>query len=383
MASVRAVQGAMVTPCIDAMSVQIRDLELTTAFTTAQGTHQRRKGMVLRVLANGSIQGLGEASPLPGYSPETLDACLEFLQSGRLLSRAREQALEALPNDNAAPRDLQQWVVSWGNLLPHSLPSLRFGLETALIDLLAQRWKLSLRACLGRILDRPVDALPTVRSACLVNLMELEFQLPRLKSQYAQGHRLFKCKVGRPGRLSEELDRLTDFLRQMPHDVRLRLDGNGSLTVDALNHLLSTIAPERIEAIEEPWELLQSSPSGTPASDPGTVITVPILLDESPQRPNALPLVERLLRRKMVAGLVLKPTTLGGLFSCWSLASLAWRCGAYALVTHTHEGPIGFEACYALASQFPSEIIHGLDAHWISTYSGVSISDPAVLWSSL
>ncbi len=141
--------------------------------------------------------GTGEASPLPGYSPDTLEGCRE--------------ALAALP-EPASLADVAR--------LPPSLPAARFALETALLA----------RA-----------------GGLLVHLGAAPRQVPRCRlvsSVPEAAAAAFKVKIGVPGD-----HELLAALRARFPSVPLRLDANG------VRLPLEDYARYRPELIEEPADV--------------------------------------------------------------------------------------------------------------------------------
>lgn len=160
--------------------------------------------------------GRGEASPLPGYSPDTL------------ATAAAE--LAAVP------------VAGWTDATPARLtsPAARFAAETAFLDLAAQRADVSLAMLLGGERAVPLSALVDTVAAG--------------RAALARGVRTLKVKLARPGGLP-----LARALRAELGDAfALRLDANGT-AVD-----LSALVPLRVELLEEPADLLALRASPVP-----------------------------------------------------------------------------------------------------------------------
>ena len=266
-------------------------------------------------------RGLGEASPLPGYGPETLadvDAALRGL-SGRFESSFA-------------------WPDRFGDPLPSVLtdvasPAARFALETALWDLWSQQRGLPLAAAWG------ADPALSVATAVLVDLMAP-----------AWPHRspaAIKVKVGRAGEWPTELRALRSLGQRYP-DTPIRIDANQAFSTaevsDRLAEIEGLLADDslRIEFIEEP-----SAPEWPKQSG------LTLGRDESLQgrAPNADVIGD--------AVAVLKPTVLGGLEAVRGWAAVARK----TVVSHTFEGPIAHAAASAWALAFASDVVAGLGPH--------------------
>lgn len=265
--------------------------------------------------------GFGEASPLPGYSPDTLQACrqaLETLPLERLDQHAFERSVE-FPARLAAAHEL----------LPRELPAARFALETALLDLESKREGCSPAELLNRSLSAsvPVSALVDELGSSAVG---------QARAKQASGYGTLKLKLG------GELDRELDTLRLVAGSVKakLRVDANQRLSQADCSHLFPALIDLQVEFIEEPC--VPSLWSALPTQRP------PLALDESLQGLAASDL-PALVERSGASVLVLKPMALGGFVECLRLADTARSLGLEVVVTHLFDGPIAHRAASLLA----------------------------------
>ena len=128
-----------------AAALTIKGVALAHSITTARGTWKRRRGVLLRLTDDEGRVGLGEATPLPGYSPDDADASARAITS--LAPRLSHGTLEI-------PADFDAALAG--------LPCARFALETALADLEAQRRGTSVAAVLAggpALQDAPCSGL--------------------------------------------------------------------------------------------------------------------------------------------------------------------------------------------------------------------------------
>ena len=295
-----------------------------------------RQGLWLELEDRDGNLGFGEASPLPGYSPDTLDACqhaLEALTVERLDQHAfRPEA--AFPERLAAARAL----------IPRALPAARFALETAVLDLECKREGCSPSDLLGRSLSArmPVSALiDDLGSHALADA----------QAKLARGYGTLKFKLGRD--LELELETLRLVARSVT--ARLRVDANQSLSQGACNNVLPALSELKLEFLEEPCEPAQwaSLPEQRPA----------LALDESLQGMTASDL-PALVERSGASVVVLKPMALGGLLECLALAECARGLGLQVVVTHLFDGPIAHRAASLLALLVQSDgLAAGLAPH--------------------
>jgi O-succinylbenzoate synthase len=274
-----------------------------------------REGLVLELDDDAGRTGLGEAAPLPGFSPETLSeaegvlraACAELI--GREVAPDPGAIRTALPAPTACPA------------------SVRFALETALSDLAA------------RDAARPLAAFLAdgARTAVPCNAV-----IPADATGCPPGYAVVKVKVGV---LEPEADRrrLEAILGAAPTEVRLRLDANGAWNLRRAMAVLEGLPAARIDYVEEPL-----APAHLDALDDlHRRCGLPFAVDESLADPRRW---AELLTRDAVAAVVLKPTLLGGLSPALALAGAARASSKRVVVTTTLESGVGTTACLHLAA---------------------------------
>ena len=308
----------------------------------ARGEPARREGVLLCLRDAQGRRGLGEASPLPGFSPDTAVDCARVLDEiGRSLDVLDERAPPALAIELA--------LAPWAPRLT-ALPAARFALETALLDLLGQRLERSIAALLGGV--RPYDSLR--RSGLLPRGEGAEGLIEAAQRLVSAGFRTLKLKVGDAGasieREAHELGRLREAIGP---SIALRLDANGAWAPAEARARLSRLSAVRPEFVEEPA-------SGEDLVRLGAC-AVPWAADESLADPGR---AARLLPAPGCRAIVLKPALLGGLLAARALACEAERLGLGVVVTHLFDGPVGLAAACELALSLPRAPLDcGLDAH--------------------
>ena len=304
----------------------------------ARRSWPQRAGLLLRLGDDQGLVGLGEASPLPGYSADDLATCRERLQQvpwGELeLELAADQTFLA-PAERVLAR------------LP---PAARCAAETALLDLIARRRGLPLATLLRG--ETPPAAVAL--SALLVGETPAEL-LASANAALGRGFRVLKLKVGRPGGAAGELAALRELRRQLGTAVGLRLDANRAWSLAEASAYLAALEEFAPEIIEEPLadarELCQLQ---TPLR---------IALDESLQELAQDAELCPLLAAGAVQALVLKPMALGGPLRCLALAQLGASYGVPAVVTHLFDGTVALAGAAAVALALPMALACGLDVH--------------------
>lgn len=300
----------------------------------ARRTWRERRGLILELHDTEGRLGRGEASPLPGYSPDTLEEAHAALGSW----------IADLPTLDLESEIASQVGRAVSKLAP---PSARFAAETALLDLA------------GRCLERPIHALlgvadPKPAGLCaLIASSEPETAIAQAHAARERGIGVVKVKIGAAGAFERELE-LLGALRSELGPLGLRLDANGALPRDELAERLTALARFEPELLEEPCH------------DMTQIETSPVHLgaDETLQHPGAWERLEPLRRRGLLHALVLKPMALGGSVICLELARRAAAEGIAVTASHLFDGPVALAAAAHLALALPGErLASGLDRH--------------------
>ena len=284
-----------------------------------------REGRLVVLKDDEGRRGLGEASPLPGYGPESL----------REVDAALVGASERFwaPFDaHAGPGPFREALRS--RLAGVGSPSARFALETASWDVWSQRRGLPLAVAWG------APATRVVATAALVDLMAPATWPHRSPA-------VIKVKVGRRGAWDAERAALVDLGVRYP-GTPVRIDANqcfaGDVVADRLAALADLHADGRLTVafVEEPSEGPWPSACGLTLGRDESL---------SGQAPAAALAAD--------AVVVLKPTILGGLTAVDGWAALA----ATAVISHAFEGPIAHAAAAAWAVAFAPDVVAGLGPH--------------------
>lgn len=282
-----------------------------------------REGLLLALDDDDGTVGFGEATPLPGFSPDTLaeaEAALASFDWGSGWGFADRQSLRGLPS------------------------SARFAVETAELDLRGRREGMPLATLLGA----PARRAPVPLGA-LAGRLEDDPE-SHAREALARGAALVKVKSS-----GRDLEGERAALRRLRTAVgptgRLRVDLGGALDVGDVPLWLEMFAEAGVEAVEEPC-------SGRALATLGRT-AIPWLADETLADET---LHDALIDNPACAGLVLKPTILGGLGACLDLAARARNADKSVTITHAFEGPVARAAAAALALACEASVA-GLDEH--------------------
>ena len=252
--------------------------------------------------------GVGEAAPLPGYSPDRIGEVLGFFE------KRPWEALDRI-DDGDARMALEELAYE----IRGAPASGRFAMETAALDLWARRRTQPVWRLLAEIAPPVLPVAEVVTTVAEVDAaVARALSVPTLK-----------IKVGADW--TNDRTFVTEVRRRVP-TARLRLDCNQRLRRDQMARLqaLAIVEPE---FIEEPWPLLDG--------DGWEDAPCPLALDESLQIPGAAEAFVSSLseRDHPFSFVVLKPTALGGVHRTLELVALGAHAGLRPILSHTLEGP--------------------------------------------
>lgn len=293
-------------------SIEKRVFHFKQPAGTSRGIYTTRTSWMVHVTdaAWPGREGVGECAPLPQLS------------------------CDDLPDYEVVLRDMCDKVERLGEI-PHDMlnpyPSMRFGLETAL---------LSLRN--GPMLfDTPfARGEEGITINGLVWMGTFDEMLRRIEEKIEQGFGCVKLKIGAIDFENELL--LIKGIRQRfgAGDIQLRVDANGAFSPAEAMDRLCQLAEYDIHSIEQPirqqqWQdmarLCETSP-------------IPIALDEELIGVNTPEAKGQLLDAIRPAYLVLKPSLHGGMRGCEEWIRMARERGIDSWVTSALESNVGLNA---------------------------------------
>ena len=253
-------------------------------------------------------KGVGECSLIPGLSLETEQDVIS--------------ALEKLKNNRGF--NLSE--------IPKSLPSVRFALETAIINLKKEgeaKW-------LGGI---PINGLVWMDS--------VEGMLKQVDILVSKGFKTIKLKVGTLP-FDEEIEMLREIRKKCPaKEFTLRIDANGAFGKDSGDGIT---ASEKLEALAAADLNIHSIEQPIPAGHHEHMAVlcasspIPIALDEELIGVSTQNERRELLEKIKPQYLILKPSLIGGLKESEKWIELANEFGIGWWVTSALESNVGLSA---------------------------------------
>lgn len=303
------------------------DLQFVTPGQTSRGTLYSKPSWII-MLFDGESTGIGECSIIPGLSPDYSSGFEDNI--GQIINDVN---IGGLP-DSATLSDL---------------PSLQFGLETALADLKHKQ----------RGLLYPSDftegktGIPINGLIWMGSIGEMK---DRIREKMKEGFGVLKLKVGALP-FEEEKALLTSIRREFGEsDLEIRLDANGAFQPDSALERIQSLSPLSIHSIEQPImpgnldemaHICHNSP-------------IPIALDEEligvygrEQKANVIKTIKPHY-------IILKPGLIGGFRSAEEWIELAEQNGVGWWATSALESNVGLNAIAQWVFTMQPSMVQGL-----------------------
>jgi len=305
---------------------------------TSRGVYTSREVWYI-FLNDGNHTGIGECAPLPALSIESpCNMAVKLLQ-----------VCQEIDYFITLPEDLNNW------------PSIRFGLETALLDLKnGGEQVLYPSAFTQGEQGIPINGLIWMGSP--------ESMKQQIKAKLEAGFRCIKMKIGAID-FDTELALLKEIRREFSaEEITLRVDANGAFTYQAALENLKRLAELHIHSIEQPiaagrWEEMARLCEQS---------EVPIALDE--ELIGVFSSKEKLQIALDIhpAYFILKPSLHGGLAGCERWIELASNHGIGYWITSALESNIGLNAIAQWTYQLGVSTEQGLGTGQLYTNNMVS-----------
>lgn len=299
-------------------------LSLKRPFSVLDQPLNSREGSVLRLVTDGGLSGVGEAAPLPGLSQETLKKAVFELNSLRQDILGRE-----VPPDLADMRSFFERSV-----FKDVCPSVRFAVESAVVDVMAQRAGCVPAEILGCSEIKDIAVAGLVQGT----LEEIKTQTCGLLDD---GFNVFKLKVGNRN-IPLDVQKLELLRKIIGPRRKIRLDANRVWSLTEAVAFAKNAGHDSIEFIEEPLKNI---------SDLSVFIRetgFPVALDES-----LLNVPNDLVWPEGVVCFVIKPTIVGGILKTLDWITKAGKEGRSIVISSVFESGIAGRMLANLAAFSP------------------------------
>ena len=270
-----------------------------------------RSGFIVEIKYKNYI-GFGEIAPLPRYSIETMK------EIPWLLEEFKSMKINII-DESEVDQVLQAFF--------EAVPSFKFGIETAIYDILSQIKKIPLAQMIN----------PNCPYYILLN--DLYFDSSQsLKSD------VIKIKI-RTNNIFYIKDLIEEVLRSNPKCKKVRLDFNGSLDLVRAIRICKEIEEYPIEYIEQPM----NNPDLEDYIELKLHSNVSIAIDEHVHNIES---AEKVIKSAIADFIIIKPTITGGIKASGKIIKLVQGAKMKVVITSAYESNIGLMACAHIASAY-------------------------------
>ncbi|MEA5259090.1 o-succinylbenzoate synthase [Arcicella aquatica] len=331
---------------------------------TSRGVLTHKDSYFIKIFdsENPTVFGLGECSPLKGLS---IDDRPDF----------ELQLLGICENFNTLELEVYPWNLNiiLEQVLEKSFPSVVFGFETAMLDLMNGGKQKPFNNGFAKA-ERQIEING------LVWMGSKDFMLRQIDQKLAAGYHTIKIKVG-----AIDFDKECELLeyirkRYTAEQITLRVDANGAFSIDEVLPKLQRLAQYQLHSIEQPIrhgnedlmaELCQVTP-------------IPIALDEELIGVREYTEKYKLLKKIMPQYIILKPTLVGGFQQCREWIENANRLKIGWWLTSALESNVGLNAITQFTAEFNNPLPQGLGTGQLyhnNIASPLEISDGKILYN--
>ena len=289
---------------------------------------------------NPEIFGIGECGPLPGLS---LDATSDF---DSLLGKFVKD-VSHINGATVQEHSCTSIAPQLGEIIPAHFPAIRFGAETAWLDLShgGKRIIFKNQFLLGKTI--PINGL--------IWMGEPDDMMRQVHQKIAQGFRCIKLKIGGLD-FEQECDVLREIRRQYPsNNITIRLDANGAFQPNEAFSKLQLLSQFNIHSIEQPIKEGQREMSDLCQKSP-----IAIGLDEELINHRDTESKKELLRELNPRYIILKPTLHDGITGCNEWINAAEGMGIGWWITSALESNIGLNAICQYTANHEINVPQGL-----------------------
>lgn len=315
-------------------------LDFTFTAGTSRGSFTQKETWLIKAFdpANPQKVAWGEAGPLKGLSEDYSSDFQAILNS----FIHRIEGIEIPVNQS----DILNFA---SEHIPANYPSIRFALETVLLDYI--------NGCEFRIFDNSfAHGKRRIPINGLIWMGDEAFMQEQIEKKLKAGFNTIKMKIGAIDFDTEF--RLLESIRQnySANEITLRVDANGAFDESNVRDRLTDLASLEIHSIEQPIKAGQYSLMAELCEEE----LLPIALDEELIGIHSLEEKIKLLDTIKPQYIILKPSLVGGIKSCQEWISLAEASHIGWWMTSMLESNIGLNAIAQFTAEYANLLPQGL-----------------------
>jgi len=306
-------------------------LPLVCPVQTGQGTLYSRDGILVEIEDSDDVKGYGEATPIDGFQTENIqEACNALSRFLPVLLRKKWWSIE---------ETLEQFQMGF----PAARAALS-AIDTALCDLFSKQQDCSVAALLAKKFHTRV--LPAVRVNALLQSQDIQKIVREAGDRYREGFQTFKVKVGVQS-IRQDIERITAVRTTLGKDVKIRLDANGSWSLNEADEALQALLPLSVEYLEQPLPALDLQGAALLRS------RYPILL-AADEAACSVKDIQTILKNQAADIIVLKPAVTGGPHLSMQMGMAAAQLDVPCITTTLMDGAVGRAMATHVAAALPA-----------------------------
>jgi o-succinylbenzoate synthase len=292
---------------------------LANPIKTSGNSITQREVLIIKAISKSNGIFLGEVSPLPGFSKESINDCEKKLSE---LSKDGNIVLDKI-------KTFSKECVEY--------PSLLFGLQQIIFS-----------AESG--IDKNFPKQKSINLNALVGINNETETLKRISEFVEQGFGTIKLKIGRH-KFEDDYNIIEKINYEFGSKIKLRLDNNGSWDIKNAVEYVKRLSKFNIQYFEQPVHNIKDLLYLAKISE------ISIAADESVVNYND---AKNIIESDLIKFIVLKPSIRLGLFDSLRIIELANKANVSAIITTSFETAVARSSLLYLASTANHNLAHGL-----------------------
>lgn len=316
---------------------------LANPIKTSGHSISQREVLIIKAISKNNRIFLGEVSPLPGFSKESIANC--------------ENKLSELSGDRALHLDE---IKTFTKKLAE-FPSLLFGLQQIIFG-----------AESG--IDKNLLKQKRIKLNALVGINKESETLKKISNFVEQGFDTIKLKIGRH-KFENDYKIIEKIDYEFENKIKLRLDNNGSWDIKRAVEYINRLSKFNIQYIEQPVNNIKD------LFYLANISEISLAADESVVNYSE---ARKIIESGLIKFVVLKPSIRMGLFDSLQIIELANKSNVNAIVTTSFETAVARSSMLFLASTANHNVAHGLGINPIGCdliKSNINYDNPTLTFS--
>ena len=287
------------------------ELKFKFPFKNAKRAYKYRHGFIIKIFAENSLVGLGEVAPLEEFHAESLQECSYGLE-------AINQAIKNLKTIT------KEELLQIFKLHSEDIPSLLFGLETALFDIASQQLQLPTYKYLNK------NSIETINLNGLDGIHDKE-----------DGFNIIKVKLGYRN-IYDDIEKMQELTNYYGEKVKFRIDVNESLDLVKAIRFCKSMEKFNIDYIEQPL----SKNELEDLAELRMHTKIKIAVDESLRNIQS---ANDIIKKQAADIFIIKPMVIGSYLEINQIINIAKKNDIECVITNMLDSGVNRMACMHIA----------------------------------